>query len=279
MTGAHITTIYTPDMGLRALFGDLMSTGGLSREKSMDWLCGVSRLKQADMSAWLTGQETITTDHGPVLLDLAMSSGKDVRTLSYRAIARMMDDEEAAGMMEDEEEKGEMGDDDKPDSYRFVLSDGASDRARDIVDQSWVLEEFTANPVAPFGHNYSAPAVGTWRNVAVRNGALTGRLVPFALESYPLSMTVAAQLRARVLRTVSVGFMPGSTIRRGDLPEDDPRYSGRGGLIFVQNNLMECSPTPVPMNPRALMRDVQVLKSARTADDHLADLTRKIFGI
>lgn len=146
----------------------------------------------------------------------------------------------------------EAGDDDKPDAYGFVMSSAAPDRARDIVQQDWALDEFAANPVALWAHRYDEPAVGVWRDVAVRDGALRGTLEPRPVESYPMSVTVAAQLRAGTLRTVSVGFRPGNVLWRGssDLKGSE-LYDERGGLVYMAPVLMECSLTPMPMNPDA----------------------------
>jgi phage head maturation protease len=148
---------------------------------------------------------------------------------------------------------GEGDDDDDKPGYGFVMSSATPDRARDIVQQDWALEEFQRNPVALWAHRYDEPAVGVWRDVAVRDGALRGTLEPRPVESYPMSVTVAAQLRAGTLRTVSVGFRPGNVLWRGsnDLKGSE-LYDERGGMVFMAPVLMECSLTPMPMNPDAL---------------------------
>ncbi len=150
-------------------------------------------------------------------------------------------------------------DDDKP-GYGFVMSSAAPDRARDIVQQDWDLREFQRNPVALWAHQYDQPAVGVWRDVAVRDGALRGTLEPRPVESYPMSLTVAAQLRAGTLRTVSVGFRPGNVLWRGssDLKGTE-LYDERGGLLFMAPVLMECSLTPMPMNPEAQLEAQRAL--------------------
>jgi phage head maturation protease len=146
-------------------------------------------------------------------------------------------------VMEDEEPDGR---------YPFVMSDAQPDRARDIVQQDWDLREFESNPVALWAHDYSQPAVGTWEGVQVRDGRLQGVVVPYPTASYPLSVTVAEQLRAGVLRTCSVGFVPSNVQWRGsDTLKGSDLYDERGGLVFMAPRLMECSLTPQPMNPRA----------------------------
>ena len=172
-------------------------------------------------------------------------------------------------------------DDDKP-GYGFVMSSATPDRARDIVQQDWVLEEIERNPVALWAHRYDEPAVGVWRDVAVRDGALRGTLEPRPVESYPLSMTVAAQLRAGTLRTVSVGFRPSKMMWRGspDLKGTDLYDERGGGMVYMGPVLMECSLTPMPMNPDALadaqralpLSPVQTLR--RAVADSAAEMTR-----
>jgi hypothetical protein len=153
---------------------------------------------------------------------LAGSVGQSALSLSYRTVLRY----DLAGMgdmLEDEDEDRAAMDEDeeKPMRYRFVMSDALPDRADDIVEQTWDLSEFAANPVAPYNHDYSAPPIGRWENVRATGGVLRGTLVPVAVESYPLSMTVAALLEQKVLRTVSVGFRPAAVIARASLPEED----------------------------------------------------------
>lgn len=171
-------------------------------------------------------------------------------------------------------------DDEKP-TYRFVMSSAAPDRARDIVQQDWILTEFDPNPVAMWAHRYDEPAVGVWRDVAVRDGALRGTLEPRPVESYPMSMTVAAQLRAGTLRTVSVGFRPGNVLWRGSADlKGSELYDERGGLVFMAPTLMECSLTPMPMHPEAQLEAQRALPLSpaqtlrRAVADAAAEMTR-----
>jgi hypothetical protein len=209
---------------------------------------------------------------GDLVQRLAGSVGASPLALSYRTVLRydlaalpeaLDDDEERAEMDEEEQPRG-MDEDDRRPRYRFVMSDAAPDRADDIVEQSWDLSEFRQTPVAPYNHDYSAPPIGRWEGVEASEGVLRGTLVPTPVESYPLSMTVAALLEQGVLRTVSVGFRPSAVIARASLPEDDSRHSTRGS-VYVLPRLMEASVTPMPMNPRAaLARAATVAPVARS---------------
>ena len=207
-----------------------------------------------DVHAIARGSSTHLTQllDGEIVQRLAGSVGASPLALSYRTVLRY----DLAGMgdaIDDDEERAGMDDDeDKRPSYRFVMSDAEPDRADDIVEQTWDLSEFRQNPVAPYNHDYSAPPIGRWENVRAVGGVLRGTLIPTPVESYPLSLTVAALLKERVLRTVSVGFRPAAVIARASLPEEDTRYATRGA-VYVRPRLMEASVTPMPMNPRAAL--------------------------
>jgi hypothetical protein len=197
---------------------------------------------------------------------LASSVGESPLSLSYRTVLRY----DLAGMdplSDDEEERADEYEDEdtqlRP-AYRFVMSDALPDRADDIVEQDWNLSEFMANPVAPYNHDYSSPPIGRWVDVSAVDGVLRGTLIPVPVESYPLSLTVAALLEQKVLRTVSVGFRPAAVIARASLPEEDSRYSTRGS-VYVRPRLLEASVTPMPMNPRAaLARSLEAQPVARS---------------
>ena len=179
-----------------------------------------------------------------VVRDMSAAAGVAPTELAWRALSEMDGTEEV-----DHDDNPETP---KITGYRFVMSTADEDRARDVIAQDWNLADFTRNPVAPWAHGYHLPAVGVWRNVGVHGGQLRGTLVPLALESYPLSVTVAGQLKAGVLRSVSVGLYPRAVLSRASLEEGDPAYSVNGGYYIMGPTLLECSPTPMPMNQNAL---------------------------
>ena len=208
-------------------------------------LASSARVTEREVDAIAAGDELADW---AIVRDMAAGVGMAPLSLAWRALARS-DGEEMVDHDEDPETPKVVG-------YRFVMSTDDEDRARDIIAQDWDLSQFTANPVAPWSHDYTMPSVGSWRNVGVHqgpNGAqLRGTLVPLALPSYPLSVTVAEQLRAGVLRSVSVGLYPRAVLSRGSLEQDDPSYSQMGGYYIMGPTLLECSPTPMPMNQNAL---------------------------
>lgn len=231
----------------------------------LDVLSVVSGVRQRDLAAIVTRERVVTAADADELAAIATAAGAAPSSLSYGLVMeRACDDDERMGMHEDDENMGMGGDkdedkdmdeeDDKPFApfrARFVMSTAAPDRARDIVGQTWRLDSFRANPVAPWGHRSDMPPVGVWEDVGVRGGRLMGTLVAHPIASYDLSMTVAEQLRRGILSAVSVGFLPGAAIRRSDMDEADPRY-GQRGMFFDKNELLECSPVTVPMNAGAL---------------------------
>jgi HK97 family phage major capsid protein/HK97 family phage prohead protease len=127
------------------------------------------------------------------------------------------------------------------DPREFVMSDGSVDRMGDMIEpEGWRLDRFRRNPVALFNHNPDFP-IGTWRDVAVKKGRLTGRLDLMEPVSYRLKELHAA-VEAGVLRAVSVGFHSDSFEPRGK----------SGGIRFTEAELVECSLVSVPANPNAL---------------------------
>lgn len=132
----------------------------------------------------------------------------------------------------------------------FVASTGSEDRMGDIVDQSWILDRYEANPVVLWAHRSDLAPVG---RAAVKLDG--GRLVCSILwdEASECGAEVARQVREGFLSAVSVGFRSGVPIARRTLPEDDPRYSDKYGVLFTQNELLEISVVPVPANQDALV--------------------------
>ncbi len=218
----------------------LVRSAGSPTVSGLDWLSCVSGVARRDVSAIIERRRLLTADDSDELGALASAAGVPLSALSYGSIM-------LRAMAEDDEDEQVEG---RP-RYRFIMSTGDPDRARDIVGQSWSLEAFRRNPVAPWGHRADMPPIGTWEGVGLAGGRLVGDLVPAPVESYDLSITVARYLEMGVIRTVSVGFLPGEAIPRSMMPDDDPRHAARG-VFFDRNELLECSPVTVPMNAGAL---------------------------
>src|SRR6185436_6180431 len=127
------------------------------------------------------------------------------------------------------------------DPREFVMSDGSIDRMGDVIEpDGWRLDRFQRNPIALFNHDPAFP-IGTWRDVGVRKGRLTGRLDLMEPVSYRLKELHTA-VDAGVLRAVSVGFHS----------DDFEPLTKSGGRRFIAAELVECSLVSVPVNPNAL---------------------------
>jgi len=210
---------------------------GSTQARTLDALALATGSTARDLGAIVRGERFCKADDLDELAAVAMATKQSTGALCYGMTMR------AGEAIE--------GEDDRP-RYRFRMSTADVDRAHDIVDQSWKLADFNANPVALWAHRTDTPAVGVWRDVQVaEGGGLVGDIVPAPIESYPLSVTVAEQLRMGVLRTVSVGFLPGVAMHRSSFDPEDERHARRG-VWFSSNALIECTLTPVPMNQAAV---------------------------
>src|SRR4051812_24846991 len=141
-------------------------------------------------------------------------------------------------------------------NMEFVLSDETVDRMNDIVmSTGWVLDDFLKNPIALFNHNSNFP-IGTWSDVAVKNGQLRGRLNLLKEGKSARVDEIRALIEAGILKATSVGFAP---------LEHEPMKSGDpfGGSRYKRQALVETSVVSVPANPNA----ISLAKSLKISDD------------
>jgi len=152
----------------------------------------------------------------------------------------------------------------------FILSDATPDRYDDIIlSAGWRLDAFNRNPIALFAHNSSFP-IGVWKSVRVENNALRGTLVLAPKGSSDRIDELHALIEADVLKAVSVGFTPISyEERKGDT------Y----GLVYTEQELVECSLVAVPANPNALLLAKQLQISNDTQEMIFAERTEKPVAI
>jgi hypothetical protein len=149
------------------------------------------------------------------------------------------------GMPEDDEKK--------PKRRTLVVASTATpDRYQDIVDQaSWKLDRYRANPVVPWGHDYYIPPVGRAVRVEVEGGALIAEIEWDTSEANPLGRLVAEQFASGFLSAVSVGFRPGRSTERKNMPKESPMF-GERGMAYFDCELLEISAVAIPANPEAL---------------------------
>lgn len=184
--------------------------------------------------------DAITRDYAGRKAAGALMPGETEPARVYRALLGMEVDPEG------EEPKREPG------RYPFVMSVGTPDGADDVVEQTWNLARFAANPVAFFNHRSWGLPVGRWERVRVEGGVLRGDFIP--TDASEEGRTIRAMLDEKTLRAASVGFVPGKVTERSKYPTDHPLYAARG-YVFSENNLLECSIVGVPMHPDATLQE------------------------
>lgn len=113
-----------------------------------------------------------------------------------------------------------------------------------ILRQNWRLERFAANPVVLYSHDSRDLPIGTASEVGVVDGKLRAKITFSSEELNPKAEQIWRNVKAKVLRGISVGFMPHTvTFER----EDDREF-----VVLDDNELMEISVCPVPSNPATL---------------------------
>ena len=132
------------------------------------------------------------------------------------------------------------------DPLKFIMSDESVDRMGDVIlAKGWDLTDFNKNPIALWGHDSQTP-IGTWDNVKVEGKALTGTLTLAKQGTSAEIDTIRALVDQRILKSVSVGFVPDEMIERTD------KQGNFLGYQFTEQQLHECSLVSVPANPNAV---------------------------
>lgn len=138
----------------------------------------------------------------------------------------------------------------------FVASTDAVDSYGEIVDQSWDLTRYKANPVILWSHQSRELPIGQSTRTEVVDGQLECT-VRFASEkANPKAEQVWQGFKEGTIRALSVGFDP-KTVRV------DMR-NGQDVVVCSDNELMEISVVSIPANPEALAkRRERALAAAR----------------
>jgi HK97 family phage prohead protease len=137
----------------------------------------------------------------------------------------------------------------------FILSDATPDRYDDIImTDGWELANFKKNPIALFAHSGSFP-IGKWKNVRIEDNALRGTLDLAPEGTSERIDEIRRLVDADILRAVSVGFTP---------IEYEERKGDTYGLVYTEQELVECSLVSVPANPSALIQAKSLGISADT---------------
>lgn len=139
------------------------------------------------------------------------------------------------------------GDADPDAPMRFVASDESRDRYGDIIRQSgWDLTAFKRNPVALFGHKHDE-IIGKISHVAVEGKKLMTELSLAEAGTGPVVDYVRALVRQKLLKAVSVSFLPLDWQYLRDEKKDEVI-----GYEFLKQELLEISLVSVPANAQAL---------------------------
>lgn len=123
-----------------------------------------------------------------------------------------------------------------------VASDETRDRSGEVVPiAKWQLDNFKANPVLLWAHDYSLPPIGIAKNIKVVKKQLIFEPVFHGITQH--SREVAEMFEQAVMNSFSVGFMPNE----------------------AGNELLEISAVPVPANPSARILEKSIEQAKEKA--------------
>jgi HK97 family phage prohead protease len=145
--------------------------------------------------------------------------------------------------------------------FEFVASDETVDRYGDIVRVAgWDLSPYKRNPIVLFQHQASNP-VGISTKTWIDGKQLLARIKLAAEGTSPFIDTLRKLLTQKIIRAVSVGFMPTKEYKQ--IIDDKTGFAT--GLEFNGQELLEISLVSVPANPAAL----QMAKSLHIPETHI----------
>lgn len=172
----------------------------------------------------------------------------------------------------------------------FTASDETRDRYGDVIlvdgkmtvegktksyGKGWLLKDYRANPVfMPFHAHSAIPlgvAIDTWVEKEPRK-RLRQTVLMATADVNPLAPQVLAAYKQRVLRTVSVGFMPvwSKVFVPHDEQEREAWNLGPQGYLFGEQELWENSAVAIPANPNAKLEGMtgeEAVRFVRFADE------------
>jgi HK97 family phage prohead protease len=122
-------------------------------------------------------------------------------------------------------------------TFEVVVSTADQDRQGDVIDQNgWDISHYLNNPIVLWAHDYQNLPIGVCDSLEMKEGKLIarGRFAPE--EANPFAQKVRRLYDLKMIRTVSVGFIP------RDVKENK----------ILKSELLEFSFVPVPANPFAL---------------------------
>lgn len=125
-----------------------------------------------------------------------------------------------------------------------MISTGAVDRDHEtLAVDGWKLDEYRRNPVVLWCHDQRTPPIGRAVSIVTRAGQIRARVEFAPADVHPLAGTIKALVAGGFISATSVGFAP-------------LKYAWnekRGGMDFIEQELLEFSLVGVPSNPEALI--------------------------
>lgn len=132
----------------------------------------------------------------------------------------------------------------------LVASVETEDRAGDLIEAAgWELDAYCRNPVVLWAHDYLRPPIGRSLRTWVEGRSLMAT-VEFA--PMPFAQEIRALYEGGFMRGVSVGFRALESESRAGPSTASGHGSGRRGVLFKRQELLEISAAPVPLNAMAL---------------------------
>jgi HK97 family phage prohead protease len=148
-----------------------------------------------------------------------------------------------------------------------VITTSSTDRYNEqIVTSGIVTENYMANPVVLYGHDYSGLPIGKTLQLNQMKNKMKARF-ELAVNEYPFAATVYAMVKAGYINAVSIG---------GRVLEWSEDYR-----TIMQMEMVEFSICAVPANPEALITgrafEEAVGKTVEQVRDEFADFSHKLY--
>lgn len=140
---------------------------------------------------------------------------------------------------------------------QYRITDDTVDRYGDIVRAFGILlANYKKNPVVQFAHDYSQPPIGNaikiWYDDMEKAVYAWAMFFDLSIDTTGRSDLIFRMASANAMNACSIGFIP---IQYNDPSSEMERKRiglGKYGVEYVQSDLTEFSPVPVPANPKAL---------------------------
>jgi HK97 family phage prohead protease len=117
-----------------------------------------------------------------------------------------------------------------------------------VVQEGWVLDRYTKNPIILWGHDHRTPAIGIAQDVS-KSPHLNGNIKFAPTEIHSFAGIVAGLVKNGFIKAGSVGFQP---LEYEPIEERNGQHTYITGYRFTKQELFEFSICNVPANPFCL---------------------------